>query len=73
MQAGYVWYSPDESSHFLCNKPLLPSQFLRYIYAETTSAPAQWNWRRHPNAKGVGRVIDNYRQFAAWAEKNHAL
>lgn len=57
---GYVWYMDAESNSFICNHPLLPSQFLRYLYAQCGGNAQMWNWRRHINIGGVREVISNY-------------
>lgn len=63
VERGYVWYRDGKGVNYLRNDPLLPSQFLRYIYAETTSKNSRWNWRRHINEEGIFRVIDRYRDL----------
>lgn len=35
INAGYVWYLDAQDNSYICNNPMLPSQFLRYIYAES--------------------------------------
>lgn len=62
-QNGYVWYMNNKYEEFLCNKPFLPSQFLRYLYANSNSIHGNWNWRRENNINGVLNVIDNYKGF----------
>lgn len=58
---GYVSFIEEDGTFHLCNNPLLPSQFLRYIYADQTGTLRGWNWRKHPNIEGVLRVIETYR------------
>lgn len=60
---GYVWYMNSDYDEFLCNKPLLPSQFLRYLYANANSIHGNWNWRRDNNIPGLLEVINNYKNF----------
>lgn len=60
---GYVWYMSNSYDEFLCNKPLLPSQFLRYLYSNANLIHGNWNWRRDNNISGVLEVIDNYADF----------
>lgn len=60
---GYVWYMNDNYDEFICNNPLLPSQFLRYLYANSNSIHGNWNWRRDNNIIGVMKVIANYKGF----------
>ena len=60
---GYVWYMNDNYDEFICNNPLLPSQFLRYLYSNSNSIYGSWNWRRDNNINGVIKVIDNYGDF----------
>lgn len=61
---GYVWYMNHFGEEFACNNPLLPSQFLRYLYANTTSIHGSWNWRRDNNMPGVLRVLKRYDDFS---------
>lgn len=60
---GYVWYMNNGYHEFICNNPLLPSQFLRYLYSSSNSIHGNWNWRRDNNINGVMKVIDNYGKF----------
>ncbi|KHO35111.1 hypothetical protein PI91_14095 [Enterobacter sp. FB] len=60
---GYAWYMNNNYNEFLCNNPLLPSQFLRYLYSNSNSIHGNWNWRRDNNIIGVMKVIDNYKNF----------
>ena len=60
---GYVWYMNNSYNEFLCNKPLLPSQFLRYLYSNANSIHGNWNWRRDNNITGVLEVIKAYENF----------
>lgn len=60
---GYVWYRDINRTSYICNNPLLPSQFLRYIYAESTKSTLRWNWRKDLNINGVLAVICKYREF----------
>tara|TARA_R100001440_G_scaffold5609_1_gene11874 strand:- start:3653 stop:4141 length:489 start_codon:yes stop_codon:yes gene_type:complete len=62
---GYVSYTNAKDEYFLCNQPLLPSQFLRYLYAQCNNAEAYWNWRRHINISGVKEVIRTYSKFCS--------
>ncbi|MCA7885708.1 HIT domain-containing protein [Burkholderia contaminans] len=58
---GYVWFVDEEKREYICNQPLLPSQFLRYLYSQCCAAGSTWNWRRHPNVDGIFEVLRNYR------------
>ncbi|WP_336512910.1 hypothetical protein [Stutzerimonas stutzeri] len=58
---GYVWYEDASQGRYLCNNPMLPSQFLRYIYAESCGCDSAWNWRRDPNMQGVISVLEFYK------------
>lgn len=58
---GYIWFMSSAKEAYICNKPLLPSQFLRYIYAQNTNSPSVWNWRRHTNFSAIQDVIDTYK------------
>lgn len=60
---GYVLYINGEDDWFLCNEPLLPSQFLRYLYAQCNNLEAYWNWRRHINIEGVKEVVSKFSLF----------
>jgi hypothetical protein len=62
---GYVWYMNGEGKQYLSNRPLLPSQFLRYLYSSCENISQQWNWRRHPNINGVEEVLVTYADFKA--------
>lgn len=57
---GYIWFMSSAGKAFVCNKPLLPSQFLRYVYAQGTKSPNIWNWRRHTNFPSIKEVINTY-------------
>ena len=61
---GYVWFMNNQSNQYICNNPLLPSQFLRYLYANTNSINISWNWRRDNNVSGINKVIDYYKEFS---------
>lgn len=63
VEFGYVLYINKRDEWFLCNRPLLPSQFLRYLYALCNNAEAYWNWRRHINISGVRDVIEVFSHF----------
>lgn len=63
VSVGYVLYINGEDEWFLCNNPLLPSQFLRYLYAQCNNVEAYWNWRRHVNIDGVKEVIVRFSRF----------
>ncbi|MBY5967268.1 hypothetical protein [Halomonas denitrificans] len=58
---GYVWYRAADGVEYAKNKPLLPSQFLRYLYMQYTSTPEKWNWRRNLNVEGVEMVLERYK------------
>ncbi|MBL1273087.1 MAG: HIT domain-containing protein [Oceanospirillales bacterium] len=60
---GYVLYIDEMDKWFFCNNPLLPSQFLRYLYAQCNGVDAYWNWRRHINIEGVKSVISRFSGF----------
>lgn len=60
---GYVWYMNNKHDEFLCNNPLLPSQFLRYLYYSSNLINGNWNWRRDNNINGVLKVIERYSCF----------
>lgn len=57
---GYIWFMSSAGETYICNNPLLPSQFLRYIYAQNTNSPSIWNWRRHTNFSSIKEVINIY-------------
>jgi len=61
---GYVWYMDPDEREYICNRPMLPSQFLRYLYTQTCSNERMWNWRRHPNVDGIFDVLRNYQKFS---------
>ncbi len=58
---GYIWFRSSAGKCHIANKPLLPSQFLRYIYAQCTNSPRTWNWRRHTNFAAVREVVSIYK------------
>jgi diadenosine tetraphosphate (Ap4A) HIT family hydrolase len=64
IENGYVWYMNNKYDEFLCNNPLLPSQFLRYLYYSSNSIHGHWNWRRDNNIDGVLKVIKRYSDFS---------
>lgn len=57
---GYIWYKSSDGQEYIKNDPLLPSQFLRYIYRQNSSTPQSWNWRRNIDIAGIQSVIDTY-------------
>ncbi|WP_394787195.1 hypothetical protein [Rhodoferax sp.] len=57
---GYIWFMSSTGEAYICNNPLLPSQFLRYIYAQSTKIPSIWNWRRHTNFPSIKEVLNIY-------------
>lgn len=61
IDAGYVWYLDAQDNSYICNNPMLPSQFLRYIYAESCGSSSTWNWRRDINISGVLTVLKTYK------------
>jgi len=58
---GYIWFRSSAGGCYICNRPQLPSQFLRYIYAQCTNSPNIWNWRRHTNFTEVQEVVSTYK------------
>lgn len=60
-KSGYIWFMSSAKEAYICNRPLLPSQFLRYIYAQYTARPSTWNWRRNTNFLEIKKVIDFYK------------
>lgn len=58
---GYIWFSDSDGNCYICNRPLLPSQYLRYIYAQCTNSPSIWNWRHHTNFTEVKEVVSAYK------------
>ncbi|WP_157050731.1 HIT family protein [Herbaspirillum rhizosphaerae] len=61
---GYVWYRDTDSQSYMCNDPLLPSQFLRYLYSQCAGDIRMWNWRRHINFDGMYNVLDRYKDLS---------
>lgn len=57
---GYIWYKNSAEEVYLCNNPLLPSQFLRFLYAGASSNETLWNWRKNSNSKSVIDVLEKY-------------
>lgn len=57
---GYLWYQDAQELQFLCNSPLLPSQFMRFIYAKFTKESSSWNWRNNINYPCILRVLETY-------------
>lgn len=62
-QQGYIWYKAADGQEYLKNNPLLPSQFLRYLYMQSSNTPKSWNWRRNIDIVGIRSVIDTYRKI----------
>jgi ATP adenylyltransferase len=62
-QFGYIWFKDGDGATYYCNRPLLPSQFLRYVYAQVSNSGAVWNWRKENSIPGVLKVIENYQKF----------
>lgn len=60
LKHGYIWFRSSAGECYVCNRPLLPSQFLRYVYAQCTNSPNIWNWRRHTNFTEVQEVVSAY-------------
>lgn len=63
LNLGYIWYMNAEGHQYLCNNPMLPSQFLRYTYAQCAGHETMWNWRRHSNIAGVKKALETYRNL----------
>lgn len=63
IELGYIWYLDARKYEYLCNNPMLPSQFLRYTYAQSTEEQTFWNWRRHANINGVLKVLETYKHL----------
>ena len=61
---GYIWYRDESGCDYYKNNPLLPSQFLRFTYAQCSDEPSKWNWRRYVNASGMLNVIKHYEAIA---------
>lgn len=57
---GYVWFLNGEGNAFYCNRPLLPSQFLRFLYLTSKNSKQRWNWRRDIDVQGINKVISTY-------------
>lgn len=57
---GYIWYQSSDGHEYVKNNPLLPSQFLRYLYMQSSNEPQPWNWRRNIDIHGIKSVIDTY-------------
>lgn len=57
---GYVWFLNAEGCAFYCNRPLLPSQFLRFLYITSKNSKQRWNWRRDIDVEGIKKVISTY-------------
>jgi len=62
---GYVWFQSINGGQYVCNNPLLPSQFLRYLYSKSYDGSHLWNWRRNIDIDGVRNVIERYRGLKA--------
>lgn len=65
IQHGYIWFQNGGGSTFICNRPMLPSQFLRYIYAQYGDTSNVWNWRKHINFPLIKDVLEAYRGVSA--------
>ena len=63
LNLGYIWYMNAKGQQYLCNNPMLPSQFLRYTYAQCSGQETMWNWRRHSNIAGVKHVLQTYKNL----------
>lgn len=61
INTGYVWYRDAQENSYICNSPMLPSQFLRYIYAQSCGSSSAWNWRRDINTPGIISVLKTYK------------
>jgi diadenosine tetraphosphate (Ap4A) HIT family hydrolase len=57
---GYIWFRSSAGNCYISNRPLLPSQFLRYVYAQCSGSPMKWNWRRHTNFTEIREVVALY-------------
>lgn len=66
---GYVWFKNEKGISFYCNRPLLPSQFLRYLYLKSKGGNQKWNWRRNIDIEGIKNVISNYSRLKVWQLK----
>lgn len=68
---GYIWYKDSDGLEYYCNKPLLPSQFLRYIYAQCSSDSTVWNWRKSINFPRILKVIEMYSDLKILSNNSH--
>lgn len=59
-ELGYIWYKNSAGEVYLCNNPLLPSQFLRFLYAGAYGNESIWNWRKNTGSKRVIDVMKKY-------------
>ncbi|MFS1915725.1 MULTISPECIES: hypothetical protein [unclassified Vibrio] len=57
---GYVWFLNENNQEFFYNRPLLPSQFLRFLYLTSKGSKQRWNWRRDIDIEGIKEVITTY-------------
>ncbi len=60
---GYLWFKDSSGMTRVCNRPMLPSQFMRYLYALCGKNSLMWNWRRHMNFGGIREVLNNYSEL----------
>jgi len=60
---GYIWILNEKLEAYICNNPLLPSQFLRYLYSQCGKEPSSWNWRKNIRPLLIIEVIEIYKNF----------
>jgi hypothetical protein len=64
-EEGYVAFESATGEAGLANRPNLPSQFFRKVYAAAAGAPEIWNWRMDAQPKNTRRVTEYYRPLRA--------
>lgn len=59
-EEGYVVFENALGNVGLSNRPDLPSQFFRRMYALTARKPAVWNWRVDRQSLYTKQVVEHY-------------
>ena len=62
---GYVVFENSDSEISLCNRPELPSQFFRRLFAEIAGEPRIWNWRIDKQDYVTTQAVKHYERLVS--------
>jgi ATP adenylyltransferase len=63
-ELGYVFFEDALGTGYLANRPLVPPQFIRRLYAQAQGVPHKWNWRFDYRVDEVRDVLTSYDRFS---------